>query len=129
MAMISERRRHIYTAIAVVVLGVITGLVIAFFPGGETPSDSTPSGQATVSAADGSKIFSANCTACHGKNREGVPNLGPPLNPETLAELTDTEIEEVITGGRLPKGMPPFGEVLSAGEIEALRQFIKDTTP
>ncbi len=127
---ISEKRRLTYTAIAVAVTGVVTGLIlgVALFSGGDAPSavDSTP----TSSSTDGTgALFATNCSICHGQDREGIANLGPALTQQSLAELSDAEIRDTISVGRIAKGMPPWTGVLSAADIDALVQFIRSAAP
>ncbi len=112
---ISEKRRLTFTAIAVAVVGVVTGLILgaALFSGGGAPSD------------EGADLFATNCVPCHGQNREGVVRFGPALTQQSLAELSDTEIRETISDGRLAKGMPPWKGTLSAADIDALLRFIR----
>ncbi|MEE8374350.1 MAG: cytochrome c [Dehalococcoidia bacterium] len=132
---ISEKRRLTYTSIAVAVTGVVTGLIlgVALFSGGTAPSaaDSSPtsSAQASPSPEGAGELFAANCAVCHGNSREGVLNLAPALTQQSLAELSDTEIRDTISGGRLTAGMPSFKAALSAAEIDALLQFIRNAAP
>jgi mono/diheme cytochrome c family protein len=121
---ISEKRRLTYTSIAVAVTGVVTGLILgaALFSGGDAPSVSSPS--------DGTAdLYAVNCILCHGQNREGIANLGPALTQQSVAELSDAEIRDTISAGRIAKGMPSWTGVLSAAEIDALVQFIRSAAP
>ncbi len=132
---ISEKRRLTYTAVAVTAVGVVTGLVLgaALFSGDATPSaaDSSPasSAQASHSHEDVGELFVASCAVCHGENREGVLGAGPPLTQQSLADLSDTEIRDTISHGRLTAGMPSFERTLSAEEIDALLEFIRHAAP
>ena len=49
----------------------------------------------------------AACDRCHGANQEGL--VGPSL-VNSLKTLTKPEFVKTVTEGRLPKGMPSFGE-------------------
>ncbi len=91
-----------------------------------TPS---PTPAPTASAINASELFAAKCSVCHGANRQGVSGLGPPLIPQSLAALSDTEIRDTILRGRLTAGMPSFENLLKHEEINALLQFIKYTAP
>lgn len=132
---ISERRRLTYTAVAVTVVGVVTGLILgaALFSGDAAPSAAvsspTSSAQASPSPEGAGELFSANCAVCHGQSREGVANLAPPLTQQSLAELSDTEIRDTISHGRLTAGMPSFEGTLSAAEIDDLLHFIGEAAP
>ncbi len=133
---ISEKRRLTYTAVAVTVVGVVTGLVLgaALFSGGTAPSsaaDSSPtsSAQASPSPEGAGELFAANCAVCHGTSREGITNLGPPLTQQSLADSSDAEVRDTISHGRLAAGMPSFEGTLSAAEIDALLHFISEAAP
>ncbi len=134
---ISERRRLTFTAVAVTVVGVVTGLILgaALFSGGTAPSeaDSSPTSSAQASPSPepegAGELFAANCAVCHGKSREGVSGVGPPLTQQSLAELSDTEIRDTISGGRPTAGMPSFKAALTGAEIDALLQFIRNAAP
>jgi mono/diheme cytochrome c family protein len=58
-----------------------------------------------------------------------MPSLGPALTPDSLATLSDTEIKDTISNGRVDTVMPPWKDTLSSEEIDALVQFIKYTSP
>lgn len=49
----------------------------------------------------------AACDRCHGANQEGM--VGPSLLA-SLKTLTKDEFVKTVVEGRLPKGMPSFGE-------------------
>ncbi len=90
------------------------------------PSLTTPQVPVPIAAGE---LYAGYCTACHGKNRQGVSGLGPPLIPESLAALSYTEIRDIILNGRSNTAMPSFKSTLSQEEIDALVQFVKDTSP
>ncbi len=86
-------------------------------------------GQSQSPAIDTSALFEANCAACHGANRQGISGLGPTLTPQSLAELSDTEIRDTILNGRPGTAMAGFKGRLNQEEIDALLQLIKHTSP
>ncbi len=104
---------------------LIVGLLVASCGGSESAPASTP----TTPTIDAGKLYEANCVACHGADRQGLPNLGTALTPESLAELSDTEMKDTISDGKLNTTMPPWKAVLNSEEIDALVQFIKNTSP
>lgn len=71
--------------------------------------------------AYGKKVFSDNCEFCHGINAIGgglVPDLRyakPQVHKEWAA---------IVAGARSNKGMPAFAGLLSAEEVEAIRQYV-----
>ncbi|MDP2730400.1 MAG: c-type cytochrome [Dehalococcoidales bacterium] len=91
-----------------------------------TPPATEETPQATIAAEE---IYTARCAACHGVNREGVAGFAPALTPDSLAELSDAGTREAIAKGVPGTAMPGFEGTLSPEEIDALLQFIKNTTP
>ncbi|MDP6501382.1 MAG: c-type cytochrome [Dehalococcoidales bacterium] len=77
----------------------------------------------------GGELFTARCIACHGADRQGILNLGLPLTPESLSELTDTEIRDTILNGQADTMMAAFKDTLTSEQIDSLVQFIKYTSP
>ncbi len=67
--------------------------------------------------ARGAKIFADICSVCHGQNGVGT-GRAPALNdPSRLLQLDDEWYRNTITQGRLAKGMPTWGTVLSPAQI------------
>ncbi len=62
------------------------------------------------------------CGECHGQDRLG--GIGPALLPENLKRLKKKQAAKVIGKGRPATQMPPFGDKLSAAQIEALVGYI-----
>ncbi len=91
-----------------------------------TPSPSPPP---TASPVNVDEIYTAKCAMCHGDKRQGVSGLGPELTPESLTPLDYTEIRDAILNGRSGTAMPPFKGTLTREEVDALVQYIKDTSP
>ena len=58
-----------------------------------------------------------------------VSELGPVLAPRGLAALSDTETRDIILNGGSDMSMAAWKDILSSGEIDALLQFIKYTSP
>ena len=75
------------------------------------------------------KNYEINCLTCHGAERQGISEFGPALTPQSLAELSDTETGDTILNGRPGTAMIGFKDRLNQGEIDALIQFIKYTSP
>lgn len=76
---------------------------------------------AAQDAAAGAKLYAANCSACHGPDRAGVPGTFPALT-DVGKRLDSKQIKEKIKmGGGL---MPPFGQ-LSEKEVEDITTFLK----
>lgn len=72
-------------------------------------------------AAAGAKVYAANCAACHGASRAGIPGTFPALT-DVGKRLDAKQIKEKIRkGGGL---MPPFGQ-LSEKDVEDITVFLK----
>lgn len=68
----------------------------------------------------GRSLFEANCSLCHGVNREGKPPAIPSL-VDVRSHLTDKQIEDTVRYGKGP--MPSFAR-LSNLETEALLAYL-----
>jgi len=72
----------------------------------------------------GQKVFKENCTACHGKNGEGI--TAPALaNQSFLAHNKDEFIRYAIEQGRDGTPMPSFSGKLSAADIDNVTAYIR----
>lgn len=83
------------------------------------------SGQAvTGDITLGAKIYSEECSDCHGVNGEG--DIGPALgNPVMLSLTEDSFLRYAIVNGREGTDMPEFGDYLEAKEIDAVTAFLR----
>lgn len=76
---------------------------------------------AAEDAAAGAKLYAANCAACHGATRAGIPGTFPALT-DVGKRLDPKQIKEKIAkGGGL---MPPFAQ-LSGKDVEDITAFLK----
>jgi mono/diheme cytochrome c family protein len=66
----------------------------------------------------GSGTYRQHCAGCHGQDRLG--GSGPALLPGNLGRLRAADAAKVIRAGRPATQMPPFGQLLSSEEIDAL---------
>ena len=72
----------------------------------------------------GLSLFTRWCSVCHGPGAESggvLPDLRK-SNSELLELANFTRI--VRDGAFLPRGMPSFGEFLSAEDVAAIRQYV-----
>ncbi len=83
----------------------------------------------TATTGNAQDLYLANCQACHGPNRQGVPNLGTALTPARLSSLNDADIVKTITEGKPGTLMPVWKDILSNADIDSLVQFLKYTEP
>ena len=97
----------------------------------------------------GQRVYAENCAACHGANLEGEPGFdwqrkkpdgtfpAPPHDEtghtwhhaDTLLFAYTTNGGQVFLGETGVSAMPPFADVLSVQEIEAVLVYIKSTWP
>jgi len=76
------------------------------------------------SAAAGMAIFQERCAACHGPTGRGDGEMAGRLNspppdlsePESARRLSAQAAYEIITNGRLERGMPPWADALDENE-------------
>ncbi len=72
-------------------------------------------------------LYRQHCGECHNPERLGA--MGPALLPENLQRLRKQDAVEVITKGRAATQMPPFGDKLSAEQIQALVAYVYTPLP
>ena len=96
----------------------------------------SPTGFSAQSVADGQKLFSANCVACHGVDGrgDGPAAAALPVKPANLTEEhvwshSDGEMFWWLTGGIQTRTgdplMPAFGAILSETDRWALIDYIR----
>lgn len=80
----------------------------------------------------GKTIYVHNCAVCHGERGQGsnLPVGGPTLpknfaSPQSRAELSRERMIASVTHGRPGTAMAAFGGRLSAGDIEAVVDYIR----
>lgn len=99
----------------------------------------------TATAADGddsqyehaARLYDTYCAQCHGLNRDGNGINSADMSvqprdhsdPKGMGDIPNSEILEVIEKGGLAADksvlMPPWGGVLSEGEIEELAAYLR----
>jgi mono/diheme cytochrome c family protein len=103
-------------------------------------------GDARLRGADGAELFArAGCVACHGpRGRGGQPNVNVrgaaiPALSAVAATYTRDELRAKIrrgsrpdrldASGPQPVAMPPWGEILSEEQIDALAGYVLTLAP
>jgi len=78
-----------------------------------------------VQAADpaGEGLFVANCSACHQRNGQGIPQAFPALAGDTLVQDDPRRIAAVLLNGR--GGMPAFKTQLTDDQIAAVASYVR----
>ena len=90
---------------------IIVSLLILILPG-----------MHAVAAPDAPALYAQYCAECHSANRLGA--VGPALLPQNLKRLRKKSAISVIQNSRPASQMPPFREILSKQQIEALVELI-----
>jgi mono/diheme cytochrome c family protein len=73
---------------------------------------------------DGWKLFAVNCTRCHGEDAIGSA-LAPSLVKSLQGPVTHPIFVLTVTEGRLAKGMPAWGSLLTPTQIENVYSYVK----
>jgi cytochrome c55X len=68
-------------------------------------------------------LLKQDCGSCHGMTLKG--GLGPALTPNALKEKSSDYLELTILEGRAGTPMPPWKDILSAGEVSWLVKTMK----
>ncbi len=76
-------------------------------------------------AADpaGEGLFIANCSACHQRNGQGIPQAFPALAGDALVQDDPKRIVTVLLNGR--GGMPAFKAQLADEQIAAVASYVR----
>lgn len=131
-------RKYVVTA----VFTLLTLFALAACGGGEETKDAASSGaqQETVAlvgdAANGGKVFSTACVACHGPEAKGITGLGKDLTTsEWVGQQSDAQLVEFIKKGRdagdplntTGVAMPPKGgnPAMSDQEVADIVAFLR----
>jgi len=135
------RRRHTLTALALAVL-VACGWALARLTLEAQPAPA--SGDLSVSAARGQKVFESRCVECHGRAGRGDGPAAPVLVPRprdltagkfkirstnTGSLPTDEDITRTIRNGLPGTAMPAWSGVLSDAEILDALDYVKSLSP
>jgi cytochrome c6 len=105
-------------------LGIAAALSVA------AAACSQPSSGADRPKVDAGALFEQACARCHGSDGSGglpsVPNGPRPIDltsEEWQRSRSDEEIVSAVRDGR--GAMPPFADMLTAEQVEALRSYIR----
>lgn len=132
--------RHILQVLPLVVFALVIAprSAVAFFHGD------------SAEVRNGETLYQRNCASCHGANLEGQVNWRSPgsdgIYPAPPHDKTghtwhhaDRVLLDYITlggaaalaqsGVSIDSGMPAFGDMLTAGEIDDILAYIKSTWP
>jgi mono/diheme cytochrome c family protein len=73
----------------------------------------------------GWRAFNVNCQSCHGFNAV-ASDVAPDLRSSVGrgGTVTHAQFREVVKKGRMAKGMPAWGELLDAKQIEQIYAYL-----
>jgi len=111
-------RRGCAFAFAALAMGAAAPDTTAFAEEEDRPVIKVPRG-------GGRELFQ-NCVLCHKYDGRGGPSEGGYGADLRVTALTRDEVIQVITNGRMSKGMPPFKGMLDEEKIETLATFVKE---
>ena len=104
-------------------------------PGQKNGDKLLPADAGTMSA--GGAIYRDQCSACHGIDGKGVPNLFPSVANSSMVKSNDptTAIRMVLRGARsvgtndepTAPGMPSYGWQLDDGQVAAVLNYIRNS--
>ncbi len=73
----------------------------------------------------GWKMFHVYCYRCHGTDAVANPGLPGPDLRKSVQALSDQDFQHVVKDGRLPKGMPAWGELLTDQQVKQIRSYLE----
>ncbi len=124
------RRLTIVFAITLVLALAVTGC------GGGKKATPTPAGPSPEIVTQGKQLYEQSCSACHGPDAKGLPNLGKDLTTSEFAKgLSDDQLLDFVKKGR-PAGdpanttgvdMPPKGgnPALTDDQLKAIIAYVR----
>jgi cytochrome c oxidase cbb3-type subunit 3 len=108
------RRAHRVTRVA----ALFAGMWLA----GSAGADAQTSQYSTADIQAGYRLYSSQCTLCHGNNGDGIAGVNLPRQQFRRAS-TDDDIRNTVSTGVASAGMPPFK--LQPAELAALVAYIR----
>lgn len=85
-------------------------------------AETKPASDEPISLEDAKAIYTLNCASCHGPDGTLQASNAKDLSISTMDE---TAVENTIRKGN-DKGMMPYEEMLSTGEIKGLVKFVQN---
>jgi mono/diheme cytochrome c family protein len=94
-------------------------------PIGAIPAPNVPIATTAESISQGSSLFAANCSRCHGPEGQGSQRA-PAINVKSVLTTTsDQALQQIITNGVPGTAMPVWGTRMSDADIQAIVGFIR----
>lgn len=105
--------RSVIAVVAVVIIVVAVG---AYYMYARPSAGPTTSPTKPAQVLDGQKLYTDNCSPCHG-----AKGVGGSAKALTASNADRTKIEK----GNVDKGMPAFGDKLTPDKITAILEYLK----
>jgi mono/diheme cytochrome c family protein len=125
---------------ALVLASALVALVLAGAPGGAVPAraqqaadprevaqqgDKNAAEQATGgSVYQGWKMFHVYCYRCHGTDAIHNPSMPGPDLRDSVKSLPPDQYHQTVKDGRLPKGMPAWGQLLTEKQVKDVYAYL-----
>jgi cbb3-type cytochrome c oxidase subunit III len=109
-------------------LAFLITLVGVYVPeNSSSPMRTAQLGALAATTPDGTAVFKAHCTPCHGADGKGITAVGTPdfTSTQIQASLTDDDIIDIITNGKKGTIMPAWKGKLSPEEISAAESYVR----
>lgn len=100
---------------------LMLALILAW-PCGAVAAGATDGPAAPNLTRDGKTVYARQCARCHGFNMINNGQVG--LDLRKFPKDARERFVSAVVRGKLPK-MPPWGDVLSADEIDALWAYVQ----
>jgi len=128
------------TGLAAVSFAVAVALALSGCPGPTAPPQATaprpPIKTKAKVGPSGADLYKASCSACHGADAKGIPNIGKDLvSGDFCRTQTEDQLLEFVKKGRASDdplnttkvAMPPKGgnPALSDADIRSIIQYLK----
>jgi ubiquinol-cytochrome c reductase cytochrome b subunit len=100
----------------------------------EAATTTSATGGPSVASAAGAKVFSQNCTSCHGTNGQGQPGVAPALagnpfvtgDPKAVINVVENGLHgQTIMGQTFGAPMPAWKGTLSKSDLAAVITYIR----
>lgn len=101
----------------------------------EAATTTSAGGGAVAGNANGAKVFSTNCSSCHGASGQGMPGAFPPLAKNDVVTGDPNKVIGIVVGGlhgsitvngsTYNGTMPPWKGTLSNADIADVITYIR----
>ncbi len=82
--------------------------------------------QGSIRQGPPAQLYQMHCASCHGNDFRGSAAGSLLVDKWTALDQTDAALAAYIRDGNVEKGMPAYGEIMSAKEIRSLVVFLNE---